>query len=136
MDLCQDKEDPPTDEDLLEEFECDQYGNDISLLGSPGKKQVNMNPVFNINFVVENKNDLENIKNWLSSAHMQKVIEPLSKDNVIDVEDLKKYIKNSDTQKKFTINVSPKEVSNNESEELNDDNDGSFEEDDNDLVLF
>lgn len=38
VDLCMDKEEPPNDEDLLEEFECDQYGNDISLLGSPGKK--------------------------------------------------------------------------------------------------
>lgn len=96
-----------------------------------------MNPVFNINFVVENKNDLENIKSWLSSAHMQKVIEPLSKDNVIDVEDLKKYVKEGDAQKKFTINVSPKEVSNkDDSDELDDRNSESMEEGDFEKMLF
>ena len=77
-----------------------------------------MNPVFNINFVIENKNDFENIKHWISRANMQKVIEPLSKDNVINVEGLKKFVNNTDIKKQFAINISPKEVEKEEGDEL------------------
>lgn len=54
------------------------------------------------------------------------------------MEDLKKYVKNNDTQKRFTINVSPKEVSNkSESQELNEENENSMEEgDDFEKMLF
>jgi len=36
-------------------------------LGSPGKKQINQNPVFNINLVVENESDLKKLEEWIES---------------------------------------------------------------------
>lgn len=44
-----------TEQEEYEEFECDEFGNDISPLGkNRKKKQINLNPKFNLNFVFKN----------------------------------------------------------------------------------
>ena len=50
----------------MEEFNCDKYGNEIDEFGNivdPNKivkKQINLNPNFNINFVFNNMDDIMN----------------------------------------------------------------------------
>ena len=57
--LCEEFENEHSEEkgeDEYEEFECDEFGNDISPLGrNRKKKQINLNPKFNLNFVFKNE---------------------------------------------------------------------------------
>ena len=60
-DLCQEIEEENKNKEKeteeYEEFECDEFGNDISPLGKNSKKkQINLNPKFNLNFVFKNEN--------------------------------------------------------------------------------
>lgn len=120
VDLCEEKYSEKEDEEKIkdeyEQYECDLYGNDISLLGSPGKKQINKNPIFNINFVVEDEKSLDKLQNFIESKRFANILSPLSQDNVMNIEELSKNLKFNGLKKVFNVNVSTREQETNEGE--------------------
>lgn len=59
FDLCGTKEEEKEEKEKMEEFECDEFGRDISLLGRSQKTQVNFEPSFNLNFIFNDQNQVQ-----------------------------------------------------------------------------
>ena len=105
------------DKNLEEEGEGDCNQDEIDDLGLDGgcgdgesgeesaNKQINLKPIFNLNFSFSTREEYDNFRKYAQTEEFLSLIRPLAHSNEINVDKLRKQVESKDPFKKFDITI-------------------------------